>query len=190
MVPGIDVSHYDGSIDWTQVAASGVRFAYIKCTEGAAFLDPEFVENWSGATESNILAGAYHFLTDADPVLQASLFRRHCPVYGLPPALDIEISSITPELVNRFLAALPGEMRMRVMPYLDAFYIDDFSELITRKVWIAHYRVLGPSPGPWPTWTFWQHSNQGSVPGIAGAVDLDWFNGTQEELEALLAKPT
>jgi len=188
MVPGIDVSHYDGSIDWTQVAASGIRFAYIKCTEGAAFLDPEFLENWNGAMASNVLVGAYHFLTDADPVLQASLFRRHCPVYSLPPALDIEISSITPELVNRFLAALPGEMRIRVMPYLDAFYVDQFPEL-TQRLWIAEYKVPVPFTSRWPTWTFWQYSDQGRVHGIAGAVDLDWFNGTQAELEALVAKP-
>src|ERR1700677_3355012 len=93
-VPGIDVSHYQGDIDWHAVAASGVKFAYIKATEGAAYIDPSFAQNVVGAQAAGVLVGVYHFLTAGDWLAQASNFletaRAQLSGPILPSALDIE----------------------------------------------------------------------------------------------------
>jgi lysozyme len=183
MIPGIDVSHYQGDIDWQEVAQSGIKFAYIKCTEGWSFVDPKFEQNWAEATNAGILCGAYHFMTDCDPILQASLLRKTGPAFGLPPALDIELPSITRKAVNAFLHAV----KLPVVLYLDAWLLDEFEDAqALGPLWVAHYGAAQPAIGTWPKWTFWQHTASGQIPGITGAVDLDWFNGTEDDLLKLV----
>src|SRR5437867_1330928 len=60
---GIDVSHYQGAINWDDVASGGISFAYIKATEGTNFVDPLFAQNWAGAEAAGLRRGAYHFFT-------------------------------------------------------------------------------------------------------------------------------
>src|ERR1043166_1347174 len=94
-VRGVDVSHHQGTIDWSAVKTAGITFAYIKATEGTRYQDPAFVQNWSGAAGSGIVGGAYHFFTrDAPGEKQAENFLRVAPVDSntLPPAIDLEFS--------------------------------------------------------------------------------------------------
>ena len=58
---GIDVSHWQGSINWTSVKNAGVDFAYIKATEGTAYKDPQFNTNYPAAYHAGVIRGAYHF---------------------------------------------------------------------------------------------------------------------------------
>lgn len=190
MIPGIDVSHFNGEIDWLEVAASGVRFAYIKATEGTAFEDPRLSENRYGAKQHGIPYGQYHFLTDADLTSQARNFLQSDPFAApLPPVIDIELASIIDAMVFDFLEEL-GPYPSIKMPilYIDPALIDSFGSLTSWPLWIAEYDCHTPKIEPWKTWTFWQWSQTGKVPGISGDVDLDWFNGNDEEFLEWLKK--
>jgi hypothetical protein len=92
---GIDVSAYQGRIDWRRVAGQQVSFAYIKASEGGDFVDRRFAANWSGARRAGVPHGAYHFFSLCTPGLaQARNFLRVVPAQPgeLAPALDLELS--------------------------------------------------------------------------------------------------
>ena len=92
-IHGIDVSKYQGNVDWDAVAASGVKFAYIKATEGGDFLDDRFAANWDGAKRVGIAHGAYHFMYWCRaPNEEVGWFEQNVPVEpdALPPVLDVE----------------------------------------------------------------------------------------------------
>ena len=92
-IHGIDVSRYQGEIDWPQVKASGVSFAYIKATEGGDVADPRFTANWQGAQRTGVPRGAYHYFYFCRPAAeQARWFIKHVPrdPKALPPVLDME----------------------------------------------------------------------------------------------------
>ena len=95
MLPGIDVSHFQRAVDWTAVAASEIRFCFIKATEGAANVDPRFIQNWRGAGAAGLLRGAYHFFHPTVPAAtQAESFIRtvvRLEPGDLPPVLDLEV---------------------------------------------------------------------------------------------------
>ena len=99
-VLGIDVSHNNDQVDWTAVAGSDVKFAFIKATEGSSIVDARFDENWTALGETHLLRGAYHFARPgSDPETQAAHF---AAVVGqrtwstLPPALDLEVDGGLP----------------------------------------------------------------------------------------------
>ena len=96
-IHGIDVSKYQGTIDWGAVAGSGVKFVWIKATEGGDHLDERFQANWQGAKEAGIPHGANHFVYWCrPPIEEATWFEQNVPVEddALPPVLDVEA---TPE---------------------------------------------------------------------------------------------
>src|SRR5215217_1156995 len=116
-VSGIDVTHYQGTVDWAQVAGAGMAFAFVKATQGASGVDPLFAQNWDGARTAGLLCGAYHFYQPGDdPAEQAAHFLSVLGippgiVGGLPPVLDIETAgSQTPaqivQGVETWLAAV------------------------------------------------------------------------------------
>ena len=93
---GIDVSHFQGEVDWGAVAATGVRFAFIKATEGLDDVDPRFAQNWQGSRAAGLLRGAYHFLhPNLDAGQQAAHFLSVVTLDddALPPALDVEVTN-------------------------------------------------------------------------------------------------
>lgn len=192
---GIDVSHYEKTIDWAAVRSSGVRFAYIKATEGTGFIDPFFRTNWASAQESGLLRGAFHFFKANEPVEeQVKLFLDTVGTVGrddLPPALDLEKdpgwAALTPsERVDRALAWLAGvQSALNVVPVIytgPSFAVDTLGSdrrLKPFPLWLAHYtQASQPAvPTPWSAWDYWQYTNRGSVPGVTGFVDLDRHNG-------------
>ena len=92
-VHGIDVSKYQGTIDWGTVAQSGVKFVWIKATEGGDHLDERFQANWEGAKQAGIPHGAYHFVYWCRPPMEEmAFFEQNAPVEddALPPVLDVE----------------------------------------------------------------------------------------------------
>lgn len=205
-LPGIDVSHFQQSIDWPAVAGSGVRFCFIKVTEGTRCVDPRFTCNWQGAAAAGLLRGAYHFFHPAVPAAaQADFFIRQVDRLGagdLPPALDLEVpgdwANIPPE--NRAPLALKWleivESRWGVTPIV--YLSPAFATEILRNapafarfpVWFAHH-TTAPAPDiakPWNSWTFWQYTDKGTTPGVPRLVDLDWFNGSLDVLKSLSQK--
>ncbi len=193
---GVDVSHYQGGVDWAAVKASGSEFAFCKATQGVGFTDPMFAENWSGMRAAGLIAGAYHFFQPGeDPVAQAQFFAQvlHHAGYAqvdLPPVLDIETAgSLSNEQLQHdvrvFLETIKPLMDSTPIIYTNpsfwnAHMNNDFGMY---PLWIAEYDVSEPNlPTGWAEWSFWQFSNDGVVPGIEGPVDLDKFNGSFEQL--------
>jgi lysozyme len=206
-VPGIDVSHYQGLVDWGEVAAGGELFAYCKATEGAGVVDAYLPGNWSGIKQAGLLRGAYHFFhPDQDATAQANNFLAAlAKVNGgtavlapgdLPPTLDLEVtgSLVAADVLAAaatwlgLVAAATG--RTPVVYTFFSFWsgtLGNPKALAEYPLWIARY-TSAPSPGViggWPTWTFWQYSQSGTVNGIGGPVDVDAFQGAAEDLNAL-----
>jgi lysozyme len=193
---GIDVSHYQGRIDWGAVEAEGIGFAYMKATEGMAFTDPMFARNWRGAGETRIVRGAYHrFRARGDGAAQAHHFLSVAtPREGdLPPVLDVESTDGASDAqlvrgVRAWLAEVERRTGVRPIVYTKPGFrrahlgaaLDDY------PLWIAEYGVEAPSVG---RWQFWQHSERGRVAGIKNEVDLDRFNGSHAELRESLQRP-
>jgi len=195
-VRGIDVSHWQGVIAWPSVAGAGVDFAFIKATEGGDYTDPRFSANWAGAWQAGIIRGAYHYFrpqTDAAAQARHFLATAQLQPGDLPPVLDVEATDGRPDSeiaagVRTWLQMVEQATGRTPIVYTRAsFWNPHLGPGDARyPLWVAHYDVPNPTlPGGWTSWTFWQHSDDGRVPGITGAVDLNWFNGTRAQLEAL-----
>lgn len=198
-VHGIDISHYQGDIDWEKLAYDKnprfpLHFIFLKATEGGDHGDDTFARNFDQARKHGFIRGAYHyFLPRTDARRQADFFIRTVKLSqgDLPPVLDVETTG----------KKSPQELKVAVKTWLDQVeahygvkpilytsykfkmrYLND-SIFNTYPYWIAHYYV--DSVKYEGKWHFWQHTDVGTVPGIKEEVDLNVFNGTLEELQAL-----
>ncbi len=198
---GVDVSVYDGAVDWTQVKASGRAFGIAKATEGATFTDTEFATNWAAMKSTGVVRSAYHFFhCDADPTTQATFF---LGVMGplqqgdLPPSLDFEDTTTCPAATGISMAVTWLDAVAKATGTLPLLYtsvnvlsqFDDTAALAGHaQLWVASRGVTCPDlPAPFTAWSFWQYSLTGTAPGLPqsnGMADLDQFNG---DLTALLA---
>ncbi|HYL39529.1 MAG TPA: GH25 family lysozyme [Bryobacteraceae bacterium] len=200
---GIDVSSYQRTVDWTAVAGSGIQFCYIKATEGSSCADHGFAQHWRRAGETGLARGAYHFFHPTMPVTTQANFFLHTvgePQPGdLPPALDLEApeewvgipAAARAALAIKWLEIVETRLNLAPIVYLSpAFMIETLrnaSALGRYRLWLAEYTSAAAPrvPSPWTAWTFWQHMGKGRVPGVALPVDLNWFNGTAGDLQAL-----
>lgn len=193
-VHGIDVSRYQGDIDWPRVRRAGVSFAYLKATEGGDVVDDRFAQNWAAARAAGMPRGAYHYYYFCRaPEEQARWFIANVPVDAgaLPPVLDIEwthesrtcVFKPEPEeareMILRFLKALTLHYHKRPVVYSTVdFYADNqLWKISGYNFWLrsvaGHPSVTYPSQD----WVLWQYTGTGLVPGIAGRTDLNAFVG-------------
>ncbi|WP_426489892.1 glycoside hydrolase family 25 protein [Hymenobacter sp. 102] len=197
-VHGIDVSAYQGKIDWPQVAGHRVRFAFIKATEGVTLRDNRFQRNWRGARAAGIYRGAYHyFQPNYDATKQANLFTRTVPLApgDLPPVLDVEHAEFHDVArmrrgVATWLRLVERHYGVRPILYSNySFYKRHLAGHFDKyPLWLAHYEVAQPSL-PREKWIIWQHSDEGYIPGIRGTVDFNVFQGNFQRLLALRIPP-
>ena len=208
-VTGIDVSAWQGQIDWPKVAAAGHSFAIIKATEGAGYRSPQFLDDWGGARAAGLIRGAYHFLRwepgAPSGARQAEHFASYVGRHGpgdLPPALDIEwlreqrrpadeIVAIAREWLERvevltgrwpMIYTGPSFWRWCLLPAGKPAL-----ELTSWPLWVVDYvPPLDPMHGAldWHP-IIHQHTGSGSCPGINGKVDLNRFSGSLTELRTL-----
>lgn len=198
MIRGIDVSKYQEIIDWNAVKKSGIQFAWIRASKGREYVDPMFYLNWENAQKVGIIVGAYHYFTPTlDATGQAHYFTEVITKANgkcLPPALDIEdIDNLTSAKyitsVKVCLNIAENKIGRKPFVYTYTSFADEHSLgkfFGDYPLWIARYNSKVDAPNGWKKWTFWQFSNKGSVPGIKGAVDFDYFNGGINELKALV----
>jgi len=190
---GVDVSHWDGSIDWSAVAGSGVSFAFLKATENTSYVDPTLDTNWAGIQQQGLVGGAYHFFhADTDPIAQADHFLQ--AISGLSgnvlPILDLETDNGQSEgeiaaAAIQWLDYVAMQTGKTPILYTSSAFLSDFSGFGPDTLWVANWGVNCPNvPDAWSTWVFWQYTDSGSVPGIDVDVDLNRFNGTKADLEA------
>jgi lysozyme len=194
-IQGIDVSYFQGDIDWKKVDDAGIHFAYIKATEGADRFDPNFLENWSGARKAGIVRGAYHVMYWCSPARdQASWFVTHVPNDSgtLPPVLDVEWNSYSktcPHQIARkdalakikiMLAAMEAHTGKRPIIYTDPKFHRDVleGEFTDYQFWLRSTAAKPKAKYRGRDWSFWQFTTTGRVPGVAGAVDRNSYNGT------------
>ncbi|MBN8214710.1 MAG: glycoside hydrolase family 25 protein [Xanthomonadales bacterium] len=184
-IRGIDVSHHQGSIDWSKVAGDDVAFAYLKATEGGDHRDRAFARNWREARDAGIAVGAYHFFTFCRPGAdQAANFLAVVPVAAdaLPPAVDLEFGGNcgrTPDgatmrrELDAFLAPVERAHGKPALLYVTPEFLDAYrKQLPARALW---RRSILRKPDGAASWHVWQYHNRGIVDGIAGPVDLNVF---------------
>ncbi|MDN6303767.1 MAG: lysozyme, partial [Brachybacterium sp.] len=182
-VMGIDVSSHQQDIDWPQVSADGVGFAYIKATEGAGFTDSHFRTNWDGARAAGITPGAYHYFTlCSSGEKQAQDFLTAAPPVdsALPPALDLEFDGACEELpeasavqaeIDAFTAVVEEAWGRRLVVYSSSEWRTHYGLPVTdsRPDWLFAAEKR-PSQ---EDWAVWQLRFDGTVAGIEGPVDID-----------------
>ncbi|MFJ4658704.1 glycoside hydrolase family 25 protein [Nocardia sp. NPDC088792] len=198
-INGPDVSswqHIDGrGINWFAVRGSGNNFAMLKATEGLNYVNPYFVQDSLLMRAAGVARGTYHFARPAEsPELQGALYAAivlgQNGMLDLPPVLDMEDSGGLPpgaliDWTHRYLntvQALTGRLPIiYTYPNFWKSAMADSNEFTRYPLWIADYRGNdNPEvPGGWPNWTFWQYTDSGNVPGIAGGTDMNAYSGAQ-----------
>ena len=197
---GIDISHWQGDIDWTQVRAAGKEFAFMKASEDIDFVDTTYGLNRARAKAAGFVIGAYHFAQPdplpGDAVAEADHFLDTAGIADgdLPPVLDLErTGGLTPGALRNWVTAYLERIRERtgvrgVIYTSPNFWANNmastdwFATNGYRVVWVAHW-TTAPAPtvpaSDWAGfgWTFWQYTSSGTVAGITGRVDLDRFDG-------------
>lgn len=216
-LPGIDVSHHQGTISWSQVQSDGNQFTFVKATEGVGFTDSEFQTNMNGGKAANVLAGAYHFGRPDlgnDAASEAQFFVSVAGTYisdgFLRPVLDLECGGEAASFctggtilskaelsqwVNTWMSTVKNATGVAPLIYVNSNYANNYLDISIAQydLWIAHWThdpLVPPNTGIWADWAFWQYSDLGNVPGITGNVDLNLFNGSESELQRFMVTPT
>jgi lysozyme len=204
-IKGIDVSKYQGTVNWPAVRASGAAFAFIKSTEGGDRVDDRFAENWANAQAAGVPRGAYHFYyfcrTGAE---QAAWFIRNVPAdpNALPPVLDMEWNHLSPSCKRRpDRAEVLREMGV-FLRIVEKHY--GKRPIIYSSVDFHRDRLVGAFPGHhlWlrsvaghpslkyhvsTSFSIWQHTATGRNPGVVGNVDQNVYMGSAESWRRLAA---
>lgn len=198
-VEGIDVSQWQGAIDWAAVGRTDVRYAIVRIGDGLGH-DTYFEANWAGARAAGLLRGAYQFFRPSrDPIAQADLVVAAVGRLGpgdLPVTIDVEAPSpgVDPATYTASIHAwvdrvTAGTGRAPIV-YTGRYYWDPYvasSDFVHLPLWHAQYTSAAcPNINDrWSDWAFWQYTSTGRVAGIGGDVDRNRFNGTYEELLGL-----
>jgi lysozyme len=204
--PGLDVSHWQGTINWANVKSLGAKFAYIKATEGTSYRDPNFSTNYLQAYNQGIIRGAYHYgrPDTSGGKAQADFFASHGGAWSrdgltLPGVLDMEWGTasqggdcygLSQSGMVSWILAFSDEYHAKTTRW-PVIYTStswwslctgnrgDFSS--TNPLFVARYAsTVGPMPYNWSYQTIWQYADSGTFPG-----DQDRFNGDYSRVQAL-----
>lgn len=194
-VKGVDVSIYQGDIDWEGLRSEDIEFVFIKATEGASYVDKNFETNWDGARKAGIAAGAYHFMSfDTDGEKQADNFIETVDKSwgALPPALDVELygdyidkhpsKNKVYETMDIILERLEERYGKKPLIYTNNHFYDMYisGKYDEYPIWISDHDIP-ETLADGRKWTFCQYTFEGSSEYIAGGekyVDFNVFNGT------------
>jgi GH25 family lysozyme M1 (1,4-beta-N-acetylmuramidase) len=206
--PGVDVSHWQGAIDWKKVASTK-EFAYLKATEGTDYRDPNFPDYYTDAFAAGVIRGAYHFALPnrSSGKVQADYFVSHGGAWSadgltMPPMLDIEYNPYGPTCygmssadTSRWISDFSDEVYARTTRYPVIYTTANWWNQCTgnnrgfaanHPLFVARYAsAVGALPSGWTSYTMWQYSSGGAVPGVNGRCDVDTFNGTPSRLVSM-----
>ncbi len=205
VVYGMDVSGYQGNVNWSSAYANGGRFAYVKATEGISYRNPYFAQQYNGSYQVGMIRGAYHFARPnvSSGTYQADYFVNHGGGWSrdgktLPGALDIEWNpysggtcyGYSQSGMVSWIRAFSNQYHARTGRYPVIYTATswwtqctgnrgDFTS--TSPLWVARYSSsVGTLPYRWGFYTFWQNADSGKFPG-----DQDRFNGAYSQLQAI-----
>ena len=199
-VHGIDVSRYQGKVDWKKVISQDIDFVFLKATEGQTLVDSQFQSNWSQLADLKIRKGAYHFFRPTvSSIEQAKNFTNTVKMESgdLPPVLDIELmdgvsKSALVNSLKSWINIIESHYQVKPIIYTNQkFYnknleghFDDY------PLWIARYNnYQEPNINGSNEWLFWQYGNKGKIDGIEGDVDFNVFRGNTLELDNMTSQP-
>ena len=206
-IKGVDVSSYQGDIDWNILSSQNISFAFIKATEGSSFVDENFAYNFEEARKTSLAVGAYHFFSyDSEGKTQAENFiNTVVPFEGmLPPVIDLEFygdkEKYPPERVEvekqlkTMLTLLEEHYHQKPMIYAteksyELYLSNDYEEY---DIWIRNV-ISKPKLSDNRSWTFWQFTNRDRLNGYNGKekyIDVNVFHGSREEYDAYLRNNT
>ncbi|MGW3855626.1 GH25 family lysozyme [Micromonospora arida] len=208
--PGVDVSNYQGAINWTSVRNAGIQFAFIKATEGTSYKDPRFNANYVNSYNAGVIRGAYHF---ARPNIsagstQANYLASNGGAWSadsrtLPAALDIEGNpyaggycyGLSTTGMRNWVQDFLNTYRSRTGRYAVIYTTTSWWNQCTgswtgpwanHPLWLARWSSTpGALPAGASVWSFWQYTSTGAVSGISGNVDRNYWNGDRSRLIAL-----
>lgn len=185
---GIDVSNWQGYINYEQVKNDGIDIVYIKSSQGNNIVDTYFRINYNNAKANGLKVGFYHFLTarnEEEAIKQAEFFSS--VISNTSPdcklAMDFEVfGNLTVSEVNNisqvFLERVKEITGKDVIIYSDTFNASNVfgAELAQNyPLWIAEYGVEIPRETNWETWQGFQYTSRGIINGVSGYVDRDRF---------------
>jgi GH25 family lysozyme M1 (1,4-beta-N-acetylmuramidase) len=180
---GIDISHYNGDIDFTKVKAAGVQLVYIKATEGTTYVDNYLGINYNGAKSAGLKTGFYHFLVGtSSPETQADNFYKNIKdkQSDLKPMLDVETNGFdVMDYTLRFINEFKKISNMDIGIYTYSDFISNLDNRLSKyTLWEANWHKSSsdlPSNNVWITRAGHQYTDQGTINGINTQVDLDEF---------------
>lgn len=194
-VRGIDVSHYQGDIDWPTLADQNIAFVFIKATEGSSHVDKNFEYNWEGATDTHLKVGAYHFLSfESSGETQAENFISNVPKESssLPPVIDLELygdfisnhpsQETVDSIIQPMLQMLEDHYDKKPIIYTtSALYEEYVKGNYDNDIWLADLSFPETLPDG-SDWKFLQYSFEGKLEGYSGYLphlDLNVYNGSK-----------
>lgn len=185
---GIDVSDWQGYINYSQVKNAGIDVVYIKASQGNSIVDSYFKTNYNNAKANGLKVGLYHFLTARSvPEAEEQAEYFSSVISGTSPdcklAMDFEtFGNLTPAEINQisfaFLKKVQQLTGKEVIIYSDASNArNTFGPELANSypLWVAQYDVSSPNTGNWSSYEGFQYSDKGRIPGISGFTDLDTF---------------
>jgi GH25 family lysozyme M1 (1,4-beta-N-acetylmuramidase) len=208
-LPGMDVSSYQGNVNWSAAYANGARFAYVKATEGTYYTNPYFAQQYNGSYNVGMIRGSYHFARPdtTSGATQADYFVNHGGGWSrdgktLPGALDIEYNpygatcyGLSQASMRSWISSFINEYHARTSRWAVIYSTTDWWTTCTGNysgfaandpLWIARYSsTVGTLPAGWSVYSFWQWSSSGIFPG-----DQDVWNGTLARLKVLACNGT
>jgi lysozyme len=194
-IHGVDISKWQGKVDWAALRQAGTKFAFIKATEGGDHVDNRFLENWFAARNAGVPRGAYHFVYWCRPAHEQSVwFKKNVPQDpdALPPVEWNGESVNCPRKVPREQALAMIDVLLREMEahtgkrpilYTDITFHKEIleGEFNDYPYWIRSTAAEPHERYNNRRWTFWQFTTTGRVPGISGDVDRNTFYGTENQ---------
>ena len=203
-VHGVDVSRYQGDVDWKKARDHGVSFAFIKATEGGDRVDPRFDDYWRGARRAGLPVAPYHFYYFCtSPEDQAAWFIHNVPraAVVMPPVIDMEWNPHSPTCRTRPAPAVVRSDLARFASIIQAHYgrrpIIYTTVDFHRKNLEGHFagydfwlRSVADNPDKvydGRDWTFWQYTGTGIVPGVPGQADISVFSGNSNAWKTWLS---
>ncbi len=196
-VPGVDVSEFQGTINWPAVKQAGNAFGIARISDSLSRADPTFATNWNGIKAAGMIRGGYQFFRPSQSA--SAQAQRVIDAVGrlgpgdLPAILDAEERSGRSDAeiiagMRTWLDLVEKGTGKRPIIYTAAFFwstLSGASEFAAYPLWVANYQVTCPFvPSTWNKWLMWQTGDTGRVPGIAGNTDTNVFNGTLADLQA------